>query len=135
MWQKIKASLVHFMEGRHGLDNLGTFTLIAGLVLSLLGSFTGSGLLDLLGLALYVTTVFRMFSRNNEKRSAENRKYIDFTSNWKKKISQFIKRMKNSREYKYFRCPKCKAMLRLKRGCGEKDITCPRCAHAFRQKA
>ena len=53
MWQNIKASLIRFMQGRYGSDQLGIFTLFSGLILSLLGSFTGLGLLTLLGAALY----------------------------------------------------------------------------------
>ena len=133
-WQKLKMSIARFMQGRHGPDNLGMFTLIAGLVLSLLATFTGIGLFSLLGFALYVWTLFRMFSRNNDKRFAENRKYIELTSNWKTLIRQFIKRMKNRRDYRYFKCPNCKVLLRMKRGTGEKDITCVRCGHQFKQK-
>jgi hypothetical protein len=134
-FQRLKMSLARFMQGRHGADNLGMFTLIAGLILSLLGSFTGQGLLSILGLFLYSITLFRMFSRNNEARAKENRKYIELTSGWKTKSGQFVKRMKNRKDYKYFKCPNCKVLLRLKRGCGEKEITCVRCQHQFKQKA
>ncbi len=133
--QRIKQSLARFMMGRHGADNLGIFTLITGLVMSILGSFTGIGLFSLLGFALYIWTLFRMFSRNNEKRAAENRKYIELTSGWKTKIRQFFRRMKNRRDYKYFKCPNCKVLLRLKRGSGEKEITCVRCGFQFKQKS
>lgn len=134
-WQKIKLSIAKFMQGRHGADNLGMFTLLSGLIISLLGSFTRIGLLSIIGLALYIITLFRMFSRNHEKRMAENRKYIELTSNWKTKVRQFSKRMKNRRDYKYFKCPECKVLLRTKRGSGEKDITCVRCGHQFKQKS
>ncbi len=133
--QRLKESLARFMTGRHGPDNLGMFTLIAGLACSILGSLTGFALLSLVGMALYVWTLFRMFSKNNEKRWEENRKYIELSSNWKTKVSQFIKRMKNRRDYKYFKCPNCKVLLRMKRGSGEKDITCVRCGHQFKQKS
>ena len=133
--QRLKESFARFMQGRHGPDNLGMFTLITGLACSLLGSFTGIGILSLLGFALYVWTLFRMFSRNNDKRFAENRKYIELTSNWKTRIRQFIKRMKNRRDYRYFKCPNCKVLLRMKRGSGEKNITCVRCGHQFKQKS
>ena len=133
--QRLRESLARFMLGRHGLDNLGMFTFIAGLVLSILSSFVGSGLMSFLGLALYICTIFRMLSRNNEKRIAENRKYIDLTSNWKLKSAQFAKRMKNRKDYKYFKYPNCKVLLRMKRGSGEKDITCVRCGHQFKQKS
>ena len=134
-WQKIKAALARFMQGRHGADNLGMFTLLAGLVISLLSTFLRVPVLSFLGIALYVITLFRMFSRNHEVRMAENRKYIELTSGWKTKTSQFIKRMKNRKDYKYFKCPNCKVLLRLKRGCGEKEITCVRCQHQFKTKA
>ena len=133
--QRVKAALARFMVGRHGPDNLGMFTLVAGLVCSLLGSFTRIGLLSLVGFVLYVTTLFRMFSRNHEKRMAENRKYIELTSDWKTKIRQFFRRMKNRRDYKYFKCPNCKVLLRMKRGSGEKEITCVRCGHQFTRKS
>ena len=134
-WQKIKAALARFMQGRHGADNLGMFTLLAGLVISLLSTFLRVPVLSFLGIALYVITLFRMFSRNHEKRMAENRKYIELTSGWKTKLSQFIKRTKNRRDYKYFKCPNCKVLLRMKRGSGEKDITCVRCGFQFKQKS
>ena len=133
--QRIKESLARFMQGRHGADNLGMFTLIAGLACTLLGSFTRIGIFSLLGTVLYFWTIFRMFSRNHEKRLAENRKYIELTSGWKLKSSQFVKRMKNRKNYKYFKCPNCKVLLRLSRGCGEKEITCVRCGHQFKEKA
>ena len=133
--QRLKEGFVRFMQGRHGSDNLGMFTLITGLVLSLVGSFGGGVICSVLGLALYVVTIFRMFSRNHEARMKENRKYIEITSGISTKVRQFIKRTKNRKEYKYFKCPNCKVLLRLKRGCGEKEITCVRCGHQFNQKA
>ena len=134
-WQKMKMNLARFMEGRYGVDYLGNFTLYAGLILTILDMFLGSGLLGLMGMALYVITVFRMFSKNREQRMMENRKYIELTGDWKKKFHQFKLRMKNSKQYKYFKCPNCKALLRLTRGCGQKHVTCARCKHEFDQKA
>ena len=134
-FQRFRESIARFMQGRHGADNLGMFTLFTGLACSLLGSFTRFGLLSLIGFILYIITLFRMFSRNHEKRAAENRKYIELTSGWKTKILQFFRRMKNRREYRYFKCPNCKVLLRMKRGTGEKDITCIRCGYQFKQKA
>ena len=67
--QRLKESFARFMQGRHGPDNLGMFTLITGLACSLLGSFTGIGILSLLGFALYVWTLFRMFSRKASRTS------------------------------------------------------------------
>ncbi len=133
--QKIREGFFRFMQGRHGPDNLSMFTLIAGLVCSLLAMILGFPLLSFAGAGLYAYTLFRLLSRNNEARIAENRKYISLTSGWKTKSIQFTKRLKNRKDYKYFKCPNCKVLLRLKRGCGEKEITCVRCGHQFKQKA
>lgn len=133
--QRAKAILTSFMAGRYGSDQLGLLTLSGGLVLSLAGSFANLGVLSLAGLILYGITLFRMFSRNKEARIRENQKYLSLSSGWIRKIRQFLRRLKNRKEYKYFRCPKCRVLLRLKRGCGEKNITCAKCGHQFQQKA
>ena len=135
MWQRIKNSFRSFMTGRHGSDQLSFALLMAGIVLSLLSSITGIMVFYYLGLAGYVWAIFRMFSRNTAKRFAENQKYMNFRRNFKSNISQFFVRLKNMKKYRYFRCPECKARLRLPRKVGEVTVTCGKCRHQFRQKA
>ena len=135
MWTRIKMAMARFMHGRNGVDNLGYYALWSGVIINLVNAFIGAGILGLLGTALYVYAIFRMFSRNVQKRQAENNRYVYFLNNWKKEVKQFFLRLKGTKEYKYFRCPSCKNRLRLRRGCGEKHITCPVCKHQFDQKA
>ena len=135
MWTRIKMALAGFMQGRNGVDNLGWHALWAGLILSLVSSFLGSMLLSLAGNVLYFYALFRMLSRNVVKRQAENNRYVSFMNNWQKELKQFFLRLKGTKEYKYFRCPACKNRLRLRRGCGEKHITCQVCKHQFDQRA
>ena len=82
-WSRLKSALARFMQGRNGADNYSMFTLIAGLVVSLLSRFIGVPVLGFVGLGLYIYTLFRMLSRNREKRMAENRKYLALSSNVK----------------------------------------------------
>ena len=135
MWQKFKDSFRRFMTGRHGSDQLSFALLIAGVVLSLVSSLTRIMLFNYLGMAAYIYSIFRMFSRNTAKRTAENHKYMNFRQNFKSSVSQFFVRMKNIRKFRYFRCPQCKARLRLPRKVGEVTVTCGKCRHQFRQKA
>lgn len=135
MWTRIKMALMSFMQGRNGIDNLGYHALWTGLIISLLDAFIGTGILGLIGNVLYIYAIFRMLSRNKVKRQAENNRYVHFLNNWQKEVKQFFLRLKGTKEYKYFRCPSCKTRLRLRRGCGEKHITCPVCKHQFDQKA
>ena len=132
---KLKMWIARFMEGRYGPDQFGIFTLVSGLVLSLFSGFIGLPFLGLLGTGLYIYTLFRLFSRNREKRIAENRKYVALTSGTKTKARQFVLRQKNKKDFKYFRCPQCRVLLRMKRGTGDKEITCAKCGHQFHQKS
>ena len=134
-WQKVKDFLKKFMMGRHGADELGMTLLIVGLVLSILSSFSGVAILSLLGMALYIWAIFRMFSRNNVRRYAENQKFLAFRTRFSSNIRQFWVRLKNSKNYKYFRCPQCHSRLRLPRKVGEVTVTCGKCHHAFKKKA
>ena len=74
MWEKIKLSLARFMQGRYGADSLGRFLVWAALILYVLGMFIPyvGGLFSFLGLATLIYTLFRMFSRNTARRTAEN---------------------------------------------------------------
>lgn len=135
MWQRIKDGFRNFMIGRHGSDQLSLALLIGGLVLSLLTSITGVIIFYYIGLAAYIWGIFRIFSKNRVKRAAENQKFLNFRNNFKANFSQFFVRLKNSKKYRYFRCPECKARLRLPRKVGEVTVTCGKCRHQFRQKA
>lgn len=145
-WEKIKQSLRSFMAGRNGADNLSMALLWTGLTLYLLGSIVGSiqvsvifpllgMLLNLLGFAAYVFCIFRTFSRNLDKRRAENRRYVTMAEKKKTERRQAKVRFQNRKTYKYFKCPGCKAWLRLSRGKGVVTITCSRCHTSFTQKA
>ena len=133
--EKLKAGLQKFMTGRRGADELSIALLIAGLILSLLSSILRLNILYFLGLALYVFAIFRMLSRNLEKRYAENAAYLKLWQGASSNTKQFFNRMKNMKKYRYFKCPECKSRLRLPRGGGEVTVTCGKCRHAFKQKA
>ena len=135
MWIRIKMAIMRFMQGRNGMDNLAHHALWTGLVMLIVNMFIGMPLVSLVGNALYFYALFRVLSRNVGKRRAENDRYVYFLNNWQKEAKQFIMRLKGTKEYKYFRCPACHNRLRLRRGCGEKHITCPVCKHQFDQKA
>lgn len=144
-WQKIKQSFRNFMNGRNGADQLAMALLWTGLLAYLLGSIVGSiqasvlfpiigMLLNLVGFAAYAFSIFRLFSRNLDKRRAENRRYVTMMEKKSTERRQARVRFQNRKKYKYFKCPGCKAWLRLPRGSGVVTITCSRCHTSFTQK-
>ncbi len=144
-WQKIKQTLRSFMNGRNGADQLSIALLWSGLILNLLGSILCSiqsavwqvlgMLLSTAGSAACVYCVVRMFSRNVDKRRAENRRYMAFMEKKRTERRQAKVRFQNRKKYKYFKCPGCRAWLRLPHGSGVVTVTCSRCHTSFTQKS
>ena len=135
IWQKIKAGLQRLMADRNGADELTLAVLIVSMLLSFIGRLSRLAVLDVIALVADIYVLYRILSKNIVKRAAENQK---FTALWAKCVSgvrQFTVRMKNRKNYKYFRCPECHALLRLPRKVGEVNVTCGKCKHTFKQKA
>ena len=129
--EKIKAALVRFMSGRYGPDEFGRFMAVFSALVCLLSIFTGQTVMYAFGLVCWCFTIFRMFSRRIENRRRENRYYLDRREKLRKNVKAFFLRLKNRKTYKYFRCPKCRLLIRLNRHTG---VFCPRCGHEFEQK-
>ena len=123
-----------FMYTRNGPDQLGMALLVFSFVIQIVMYITGFYWLVDVSYGIYGLFLFRFFSRNKYKRQEENRKFMFFFQNAVLKIKQFFRRLKGMKQYKYFKCPQCKTLLRLNRGAGEKEIHCPRCSHEFHKK-
>ncbi|MGE4352683.1 MAG: hypothetical protein AB7D36_01180 [Oscillospiraceae bacterium] len=127
--------IYQFMSGRNGNDRLGLAMLIAALILNIVFRFTGIYLLGIIAMAMVVLVVFRMFSRNVQKRQEENRRFVSLWSDAKKRFSDWRTRKVQSKNYKFFTCPGCKNKLRVPRGKGKIQITCPKCGQRFNGKS
>ena len=121
------AGLRRFFAGRYGTDRLNIIILMAGVVISLLGTFFRQPLVNLLttvvAYGLMIWAICRSLSRNTYARYEENRRFL-----------QFFDRLKD-RDHRYFDCPKCRQMVRVPRGKGKIAITCPRCRERFIRKS
>ena len=121
--------MARFMYGRHGVDQLCWALFIAELVLSLLPALVpGQALAAFIHYAtlfLCVYLLFRMFSRNLEKRRAENAKFMQW---WGPKQSALLgaKARRADKEHKYVKCS-CGAYCRVPRNVGMVELTCPKC--------
>ncbi|MBP8641024.1 MAG: hypothetical protein KBI01_09045 [Oscillospiraceae bacterium] len=137
----MKEKFAKFMYGRYGMDELSKFISYTSLVLlivsMLLGQIIGSSATSavfMVALVLVVYSYFRMFSKNFEKRRAENAKYLNF----KRPIAEKLKLRKDMwgqrKEFKFFKCPSCNAVLRVPKGKGKVRIVCKKCGTAFEKK-
>ena len=130
----MKEKFIRFMAGRYGADQLSRFLSFAALALIVLNLFFRSSVLWILGIAALVCVYVRMFSRNLEKRRKENEAYLRMKNKLTGGIRNWTDRRKQSKDYVFFRCPSCRAMLRVPRGKGKIRVTCRKCGNAFEKK-
>lgn len=134
----MKEKIDRFMIGRYGNDQLNRLLIIFALVcciLSFLGStvlHTGSQSVGItIGILALAYAYFRMFSRNIYKRSAENAAYLRVTSQLRQAVIRWKYKAKQYQTYHIYRCSSCSQKIRIPRGKGKIEITCPKCGNKF----
>lgn len=118
-----------FMYGRYARpDELYKFFFWLYIILFIISLFINSSILQVIQLLIIFIIIYRLFSKNIYKRSAENQKFLKF----RKKITKpfiNIKRNIEDKDHIYKKCPKCKTVLKLpvpsERGI--KTAKCPHC--------
>ena len=127
------------MAGRNGNDQLNRFLLLAGAASLLLASLLRRNLLGsllyLLALALLGLTYFRMLSRNLYRRRSENERYLREKEKLSARLRILRERWNQRKDYKFFTCPSCKAVMRVPRGRGNIRIVCHKCGNTFTGKS
>lgn len=126
--------LKKFMAGRNGADQLSLALLVLSVLLTVISQLVRLPLLAFVGYIPTVLCMFRMFSKNIDKRRLENYKFSMLISpvySWFKRIQR---RVGESKTHKYFKCPGCKAELRLPKGKGKIIVICPKCKVEFTAK-
>ncbi len=126
--------LRNFMAGRYGPDHLNTALLILAIVISLIARLVHFTVLVYLSYLILLLIFFRMLSRNIPRRRAENDRFLRYWWPVKQKTKRLFGRIKTSRTHKFFKCPSCKNTLRVPRGKGKLQITCPKCGERFIKK-
>ena len=130
----IKNFLRKFMIGRYGPDHLNVAMVIVSLVLYLLYGITHLEPLVYVSYVILALALFRMFSRNTTHRRAENDKFIRYWWPIRTRATRLIANLKHRKTHRFFKCPSCSNMLRVPKGKGKLQITCPKCCERFIKK-
>ena len=124
---RLGAKVSRFLYGRYGTDELNRFLTVLSLIFMLLALIRPLRILYLLALALLIWTYTRCFSRKIMKRQKENTAFLRIRN----RISGFFILQKNKyrdrKTHRYLKCRACKAVLRVPKGKGHIDVTCPEC--------
>ena len=130
----IRNAIQRLMYGRYGTDQLNLFLMGVYLLLYLVYLFLRVDLLYLVSFVLLFVTLFRMLSRNMERRRMENARFMRLAGpvlSWLR-LRRTIRRDK---EHVYFKCPSCGQQLRVPRGKGKITVTCRGCGASFEEKS
>lgn len=145
--------------GRRGPDAVCGVLFAAGLVLSAIAWFTQNQLLGWLVYVPWAVAVVRMFSTRLEQRYQENRRLLDWWQRVRSIVSGWFGGERPNRDwagdgrghvfqgaarpadtaadtaYHHFVCPCCSQKLRVPRGRGRVQVTCPKCSTIFEEMA
>ena len=129
----IRNFLQRFMYGRYGSDALSFFLLGCYVVLYLISYLADLPALYLVADVLLLWGFFRILSRNYERRRAENAAFLGFLS--RTGANRRARRARRQdKEHRYYRCKQCGAIMRVPRGVGKIEITCPKCGAKLTKK-
>ena len=126
------------MIGRNGMDALNRFLSVMLLVLVVVELFLrgkAAMALSLVSLILLGVIYFRMFSRDLYRRGQENGTYLRLRYPVASGVQGWRDRFRQRKDYRFFRCPSCRAWLRVPRGKGQINIVCRKCGTSFRRRS
>ena len=128
MWNRIKWYLQKFMIGRNGRDELQTISLWIAIIFMVLSPMVTRlvkfPLIDALAYGLVLYSIFRFCSKDVYKRREENQKFL-------REVEFFKLRRSVRKTHKIYRCKGCGRKIRIPKGRGKVEITCPLCGKKF----
>lgn len=127
----IRMKMDRFMTGRYGTDSLNRGLIILWVIFLILGIWTGSVWLYIPQLILCVLVFFRMLSRNIFRRQRENLAYYEMMKKLGASVRRTMVRIRDNRTTNFFRCPYCRADIRMPKKAGSFRIRCPKCGEEF----
>ena len=116
------------MIGRYGTDEFNNFLTIIVFITIVISIFVDNKF-SMFATIFLIYLYFRMFSRNYSARRAENAAFLRV----KYKITGYFtpQAREQRKHFHIYKCPQCKQKIRIPRGKGKIQITCPKCRHEF----
>ena len=127
----LRDKIYQLLQGRNGVDELGIFLIGASLVLLIISSLLNGFFLSLIAFGLLIYSYYRVFSKNIGARQAENNRYLAERERLRFKLQSKKVHFGMRKTHKYLKCGKCKKKMRVPRGKGKIEVTCPHCGEKF----
>ncbi|MBQ3068778.1 MAG: hypothetical protein IJD01_02385 [Clostridia bacterium] len=141
MFRRLAYRFQQYMIGRYGQDELSRFLLILSFILLIVSSVLRFVpvpflyfIVYLLAMAALLWCTARMFSRNIPARQRERERYLRTTGKIKTWFRLRRRMWRERKTHRFFKCPSCRAVIRVAKGQGDIDVGCPRCKHRTKLK-
>ena len=134
LWENFKNKLAYWMQGRYGNDELNNALYITFIVLWIVTLITKKPYFYWIGLVALGYSLYRSFSRDHLKRSNERLWFLKKLEQVKKLPKQLKQRWDQRNTHKFYRCSKCGVTIRVPKGKGQIEITCPKCGNKFLER-
>ena len=133
--QKITIKIQQFMTGRYGSDQFTWFLSISGIMLSFLSNilrffrsfYIAGKIIYFIGILMILYGLIRAFSKNYEARRKELNWYLLVSAKPRAGIKLVANKMRDRKTHRYFKCKNCRTVMRVPKGRGKIEITCPKC--------
>ena len=132
--ERLRYKTACLMYGRYGNDALTKFLLVLGLILMLVSWLPHLGWVYFLAAAVLVWSLWRSFSRKLDRRRRELDRYLKIKNGFVNFFKLRRNKWRDRKTHVYFKCKKCKAVLRVPRGKGSIIVTCTRCGDRIEKK-
>lgn len=127
----MRERLIRFMNGRYGPDQFSRFLLGSAVAAAVLSMVFHRSFFYYLSFLLILYGYFRILSRNYSKRAAENAAYLRYSGHFWNWIWRGKSNWQQKKSYHIYKCPECRQKIRIPRGKGKIEITCPKCGKQF----
>ncbi len=124
MEEYLSEKIRKWMYGRYGVDNLSKTMMYTALAFLVVSIFIFRNFFYIISVCLMVYSYYRVFSKNIQKRYNELMRF----EKWKKN-------MKTRKTHHIYKCPNCRQKIRIPRGKGNIEVTCPKCRTKFLKRS
>ena len=135
----LKQRMLNFMQGRYSVDQLSGFLIWTAVIIAVITMFVRVPVLQIVTWVMIIYAYVRIFSKQINKRYAQNQKFLDATWGIRKFFADIRYRIKYGKQtaepYHIYKCRKCGQKIRVPKGKGKIMITCPKCKYQFKKKS
>ena len=130
-FENLRNRFSYWMQGRYGNDEMNIALFVVFIVLWIISMITGKNFFYTIGVLFLIYSIYRSLSRDHLKRAEERRKYLEIVERIKRFPRQLRQRWAQRKTHAFYTCSKCGVTIRVPKGKGEIEITCPKCGNKF----